>query len=127
MIVDKVFLSLGNYGRSVPEVQPSPRSRVDVVNGKFLNIDDVRSLWIDPRCEELIRDFEQVMWDDDGQSLREWRQGIEILRTHLSDALGYMIHQLFGDGDVGLDAVETTLERKQVERRRTAYPLKGRR
>jgi hypothetical protein len=97
-IVDQVFRGLGNYGKDVPETQPSPRARVDSVNGKLRNAFDVISLWIDPRCEELIRDFEQVMWDETGAALREWRRGslgTEWHRTHLSDGLGYLIARRF--------------------------------
>lgn len=98
-IVDQVFRQHGRYRRNVPdEGNPPPRMRVDSVNGKCLNALGVRSLIVDPRCEELIRDFEQVVWDDDGASLREWRRGslgTEWHRTHLSDALGYCIARLF--------------------------------
>lgn len=125
-IVERVFFTLGNYGRDVPEEQPTPRSRVDSVNAKACDHRDLRSLWVDPRCEELIRDFEQVMWNDEGKALREWRLGAEILRTHLTDGLGYMIHRLFpgGDDDTGMAAVATTIERGAPKReRRAKYPL----
>ena len=117
-IVDRVFRKLENYSLEVPDDQPPPRLRVDSVNAKFCSSLDVRSLWIDPRCEELIRDFEQVMWDDDGQSLREWRRGAmgtEKHRTHLSDGLGYMIHRLYpgGDDGQGLASLETFLEQAE--------------
>jgi hypothetical protein len=101
-IVDKVFRALGNYRKDLPEDQPSPRARVDAVNAKFCNALDLRSAWIDPRCEESIRDFQQVMWDDDGVSLREWRRGslgTEWHRTHLSDGDGYFIHRKFPMGE----------------------------
>ncbi|HXG58124.1 MAG TPA: hypothetical protein VNL91_03805 [Thermoanaerobaculia bacterium] len=96
-IVDQEFGQLKRYGKDVPEDQPSPRARVDSVNAKLCNALGVRSLWIHPRCEELIRDFEQVQWDEDGTALREWRRGsmgTEWHRTHLSDGLGYGVHRL---------------------------------
>lgn len=130
-IVERVFLKLGSYGRDVPEDQPSPRSRVDAVNAKLCNAFDLRSLWIDPRCEELIRDLEQVMWDDNGQELREWRRGsmgTEWHRTHLSDGLGYMVHRLApgGEDNTGLAGVVTALEHAPVRQRRTQYPMSNR-
>jgi hypothetical protein len=97
-IVNQEFSALGNYGTDIPEEQPSPRARVDSVNGKLCSALDLHSLWIHPRCEELGRDLEQVMWDDTGLALREWRRGAmgtEWHRTHESDGLGYMIHRLF--------------------------------
>jgi len=98
-IVDQVFRQHRYYRRNVPEDgNPPPRHRVDSVNGKLCNARGQRSLIIAPRCEELIRDMEQVVWDDDGVSLREWRRGslgTEWHRTHLSDGLGYMIARLF--------------------------------
>jgi hypothetical protein len=128
-IVERVFLKLGNYGRDVPEDQPSPRARVDSVNGKLCNAFDIRSLWVDPRCEELIRDFQQVQWDDNGKELREWRRGTmgtEWHRTHLTDGLGYMIHQLFpgGDGDGGgVESVAVQMERSYERSRKVTYPM----
>ncbi|MFZ2489991.1 MAG: hypothetical protein WA208_00765 [Thermoanaerobaculia bacterium] len=90
-IVNQVFRQLPNYSVDVPEDQPSPRARVDAVNGKLCSALDVRSLWVDSRCEELIRDAEQVQWDETGSAEREWRQGTEVLRTHLIQALGYCV------------------------------------
>jgi hypothetical protein len=117
-IVERVFDQLRSYRRNVPDDQPAPRARVDSVNAKFCNNFDVRSIWIDPRCEELIRDFEQVVWDETGEALREWREGAELLRTHLSDALGYMIAQLFRLGDdVDPHAKETKIIRGRRRKR----------
>jgi hypothetical protein len=96
LIVERVFRQLERFGKDVPESQPSPRARVDSVNGKFCSAMDIRSLWIDKRCEELIRDFEHVVWDEGGEKEREWRRGAmgtEWHRTHLVQALGYMIHR----------------------------------
>lgn len=103
-LVDAVFTQLRNakgdriYSRSVPDSNPPPRARVASVNGKLLNARNVPSLYVDQRCRELIKDFQQVVWDETGQALREFRRGNEAHRTHLSDALGYMIHQLFPMG-----------------------------
>jgi hypothetical protein len=97
-IVERVLGKLSQYrGRNVPDDQPSPRARVDAHNAKFCSATGIRSAWIDPRCEETVRDCEQVVWDDNGKELREWRHGIEKLRTHLVDGDGYMIHRLFPD------------------------------
>lgn len=107
-IVDQVFRALGNYSKNVPDAQPPPRGRVDSFNAKLCNALGLRSAWIDARCEETIRDLEQVQWDETGMALREWRRGslgTEWHRTHLADGDGYMIWRLFplGHDDNGDD------------------------
>jgi hypothetical protein len=53
-------------------------------------------LRIDPKCKQLIRDLEQVCWktDANGNSLMELDRS-DPLRTHVGDALGYMISYEF--------------------------------
>ena len=45
---------------------------------------------VDGKCKELIKDFEQVMYKADGGQIDKDR---DRMRTHLSDALGYMLWQ----------------------------------
>jgi hypothetical protein len=45
-------------------------------------------LVMDPRCKELIKDFEQVSYKADSGVIDKER---DPKRTHLSDALGYLI------------------------------------
>jgi len=53
-------------------------------------------LLIDPRCRELIRDLEQVLWKSDGfGNLGKELDKSDWRRTHTSDALGYMIADRF--------------------------------
>ena len=47
-------------------------------------------MWIDPRCQELILDFEQVSYKADSTEVDKTK---DRRRTHLSDALGYLICQ----------------------------------
>ena len=77
-------------------VNPAVRDRVNCVNSRLLNTEGDIRVFIDPRCQELIRDLEKVIWklDPNGQI------GTEIdkkdpNRTHASDALGYYIAQAF--------------------------------
>ena len=76
----------------VPESNPLVNDRVNAVNASFRDPEGVPHIEIDPSCEELIDDFEQV--------LRDNRQGIKkthnrrdpyCRRTHSSDAFGYWI------------------------------------
>ena len=49
---------------------------------------------IDPKCKELINDFEDVLFKPDSGGIDKVR---DLRRTHASDALGYLIWSLFGD------------------------------
>jgi hypothetical protein len=75
---------------------PGVRDRVNLVNSKLLNAAGERRLFIDPKCKELIRDFERVCWraDDLGQPTTELDKSERML-THVSDALGYYLAQAF--------------------------------
>lgn len=76
-----------------PASNPAVRQRVNLVNGKLRNADGEISIEVDPKCKELIRDFEEVLFQPDSQTIDKTR---DPLRTHLSDALGYLIWQQFG-------------------------------
>lgn len=75
---------------------PGVRDRVNLVNSRFLSASGDSRLFIDPKCKELIEDFEQVCWRADhfGQATSELDKS-DRLRTHLSDALGYYLAQAF--------------------------------
>jgi hypothetical protein len=45
---------------------------------------------VDPGCKELIKDLEQVCFKADSNQIDKDR---DRLRTHLSDALGYLLWQ----------------------------------
>jgi hypothetical protein len=50
---------------------------------------DVR-MFVDARCKELIKDFEQVTYKPDSNAIDKDK---DRNRTHLSDALGYLLWQ----------------------------------
>ncbi len=70
---------------------------MNCVNAKLCSQAGFRTLFIDPRCKQLIQDLERVQWKQDanGNSLHEIDKS-DPARTHLSDALGYMIGREFG-------------------------------
>ena len=81
-----------NFRLEVPSRNPSVRDRVNLVNSKLRNVlGDVR-LWIDPKCRELIQDLEEVTYKANSNEIDKDR---DPRRTHLSDALGYLIYQEF--------------------------------
>ena len=77
-----------NYFRKVeyrvPSSNPSVRDRINAMNSTF-HKDVIR---INPKCENLTQDLEQVVWNEKGNELDK----SNILRTHISDALGYFIN-----------------------------------
>jgi len=74
----------------VQKANPSVKERINLVNSKLRSAaGDVR-LMIDPKCKELIKDFVQVVFKTDSFVIDKDR---DRLRTHLSDALGYLIYQ----------------------------------
>ena len=74
----------------VPSANPSVRERVTLVNAKLFSADEQVHLWMHPRCKGLISDFEEVMYKADSTVIDKER---DSKRTHLSDALGYLIWQ----------------------------------
>ena len=74
----------------VPSANPPVRERVNAVNAKLRNAAGETRLFVDPKCKELIADFEQVSYLDDSTKIDKEK---DRRRTHLSDALGYWIWQ----------------------------------
>jgi len=87
LAVLKKFFRSGEYGAvefKVPRSNPAVRDRVMVVNVAF------ERMKIDSRCKELIKDLEQVAYKENTQVIDKDR---DPRRTHLSDALGYLVWQ----------------------------------
>jgi hypothetical protein len=89
----------GEVAFKVPLSNPAVRDRVNLMNAKLAAASGERTLVIDPRCRELIKDLEQVTYKEGSQVIDKER---DPRRTHLSDALGYLVWQEFGGmGTVG--------------------------
>src|SRR5450756_1230647 len=80
----------------VPTSNPPVKDRVNCVNAVLGNQAGERRLRIDPGCKQLIQDLERVHWkaDPNGNALADIDKA-DPLRSHLSDALGYMICLLY--------------------------------
>jgi hypothetical protein len=80
----------------VPSANPPVKDRTNCVNAVLRNHVGQHRLLIDPKCKHLIADFEQVSWkvDPHGNPLAELNKS-DPMRTHISDALGYMIASQF--------------------------------
>jgi terminase large subunit-like protein len=89
----KKFFRSGPYGDvwfKIPKANPAVRDRVTLMNAKLESAAGERKLRVDARCKELIKDFEQVTYKENSLIVDKDR---DPRRTHLSDALGYLVWQ----------------------------------
>jgi len=89
----KEFFASGEYGEvqfKVPKSNPAVRERVALMNAKLESAAGRRMLRVDARCRELIKDLEQVSYKESSLLIDKDR---DPKRTHLSDALGYLMWQ----------------------------------
>ena len=77
----------------VARANPSVRERVMLTNSLLRNAEGEVQLQVDPKCKELIKDFEQVTYKSDSNQIDKER---DRRRTHLSDALGYLLWEECG-------------------------------
>ncbi|MGB9454726.1 MAG: terminase family protein [Bryobacteraceae bacterium] len=74
----------------VPRTNPSVRERINLTNAKLRSATGEVGLLVDPKCKELIKDLEQVTYKADSNAIDKDR---DRMKTHLSDALGYLLWQ----------------------------------
>jgi hypothetical protein len=74
----------------VPKCNPPVRQRVNLVNATLRSASGVVGMFIDRKCKELIQDLEEVTYKADSYQIDKER---DRMRTHLSDALGYLVWQ----------------------------------
>lgn len=84
---------------TVAASNPPVRDRINLVNARLKNANGERRLFVDRGCRQVVKDFEEVCYKpDSGQIDKEH----DPTRTHLSDALGYLLWQEYGGlGRVG--------------------------
>ena len=80
----------------VPSSNPLVKDRVNCVNARLRNHAGQNRLFVDQNCKHLIKDLEQVSWRSDphGNALAVLDKS-DRARTHVSDALGYLIARVF--------------------------------
>jgi len=93
-MIKEYFNAYSNYKAKyqVPKANPPVRGRVNLTNGKLRSASGKIGLYVDGKCKELIQDFEQVCYKAEGGQIDKDR---DRMRTHLSDALGYLLWQEF--------------------------------
>jgi hypothetical protein len=86
----------------VPGANPPVKDRINCVNAKLRNHAGENRLFVDSRCKHLIKDFEQVSWKSDpyGNTLADLDKS-DGKRTHVSDAVGYLIAREFPMREMG--------------------------
>jgi hypothetical protein len=92
-VVKEYFRATSTYTpkMNVPRSNPGVRDRVNVTNGRLMSASGDIHLLVDPKCKELIQDLEQVSYKSGSGSIDKDR---DRMRTHLSDALGYLLWQV---------------------------------
>lgn len=93
LVILQEYLQSERYGGvqfKVPKSNPAVRERVMLMNVKLSGNGGTPQVLIDPRCRELVKDFEQVTYKENSQVVDKER---DPRRTHLSDALGYLVWQ----------------------------------
>lgn len=97
-IVKKFLTKHGlQYNDWVPSGPPAIKDRVNSMNNALKNANGVASLWHSPKCRALKSDFLNVAWKMDSNGAISGHQdpGPKNQYTHMTDALGYMIHTKF--------------------------------
>jgi hypothetical protein len=74
----------------VPKANPMVRDRVLHVNAMLRSAGGDVNMHISPKCKELMKDFEEVVFKSGSTVIDKDR---DPKRTHLSDALGYLVWQ----------------------------------
>jgi Terminase large subunit, T4likevirus-type, N-terminal len=80
----------------VTSSNPELKDRINCVNAILSNAKRERRLTVSPNCKQLIRDLEQVCWKNDanGNPVGDLDRS-DRMRTHTSDALGYLVASEF--------------------------------
>ncbi len=74
----------------IPRSNPEVRERVNLMNAMLRAADGESRLFVDPRCREVILDLERVSYKPGSMLIDKDR---DPRRTHLIDALGYLVWQ----------------------------------
>jgi hypothetical protein len=94
-LIREYFRSRGQFKMQFdyPRSNPPVRDRVNSVNAMLKNAKGDMRTRVHPDCKELITDFLEVSWKQGALNF-ELDKVSDKARTHLSDALGYLIWQV---------------------------------
>lgn len=93
-MVREYFTDNSNYTVDYRTAAQNPpiQQRVNMMNAKLLSARGKVGLVVDPKCVELLKDFEEVCYRAEDNKPDKDR---DRMRTHTSDALGYLVWQEF--------------------------------
>jgi len=74
----------------IPTSNPGVHDRLKLMNALLKAADGEARMIVDPRCRELIKDFEELTFKPESSVIDKDR---DSKRSHLSDALGYLVWQ----------------------------------
>jgi len=74
----------------IPASNPGVHERLALMNAHLKAADGESRMVVDPRCRELIKDFEELTFKPESSVIDKDR---DPKRSHLSDALGYLVWQ----------------------------------
>lgn len=98
-LVREVFRRYSRFDITLLQNKANPfvRDRVNTFNNALCNASAERNVLIDPKCKELIKDLRQVRWKRDaaGNPAGDLDKS-DAKRTHVSDALSYLVAKEFG-------------------------------
>jgi len=69
---------------------PAIRDRINATNAKLKSAQGTRTLFVDPKCKEIIKSLERLVYKE-GTSIPDKDSGFD----HMADALGYAVEYLF--------------------------------
>jgi len=94
-LIREYFRSRGQFRLrfDYPRSNPRVKDRVNSVNAMLRNADGCVRMYVHPVCKQLITDFHQVAWKQTSVNF-ELDKVTDKKRTHLSDALGYLVWQV---------------------------------
>ena len=98
-VIQEVFKHDGRYRITMRQNTANPliRDRVNTMNNVLKSVSGLRNAFIHPKCTELIKDLRQVRWrrDSAGNPTGDLDKS-DPQRTHVSDALSYLVAQEWG-------------------------------
>jgi len=86
---DISILQNAGFRVQAKNANPPIRDRVNAVNSKLKNTQGVRSLFIDPKCKQIIKSLESQQYKPDSSIIDNTQH------THMSDAVGYLVDYLY--------------------------------
>lgn len=89
-IIKAKFDGKFNYTCKYKKSNPPVRVRINSVNSRMVTATGYVGSIVDRKCKYLIRDFDGVTCDDEGQIEKS---NAKSLLTHISDGWGYYIHR----------------------------------